>query len=175
LRKKRGRSSSFYSFFSSPREKELRPFLFLTVANGTFTSNSAYEGGASSPPLAAVTVRDSVFGGSSTNSNNSAELGGAIYNGVFGTLDVRGSTFSVNTASDSGGGLYNLGTATVQGGSTLSNNTAGSAGGGIFNGASGTLAVKDSTVLNNMAPLGADLYSLRALTLNDSTVGILGP
>jgi predicted outer membrane repeat protein len=146
----------------------------LTVANSTFTSNSAYEGGAIFSAFAAVTVRDSLFGGSSTNSNNSAELGGAIYNGVFGTLDVRGSTFSGNTASDSGGGIYNLGTATLQE-CSLSKNIAGSAGGGIFNGASGTLAVKDNTVLSNVAPLGADLSNLGALTLDDSTVGVLGP
>jgi hypothetical protein len=47
--------------------------------------------------------------------------------------------------------------------------------GGIFNAASGTLTVKDSTVLNNVAPLGADLYNLGALTLDDSTVGVIGP
>jgi hypothetical protein len=145
----------------------------LTVANTTFTGNSAYEGGGIYND-GATTVRDSVFGGSSTNSSNSAELGGAIFNGVLGTLDVRGSTFSGNTAGDSGGAVYNLGMATVQQ-CTLSANTAGSAGGGIFNGASGTLAVKDSTVLNNVAPLGADLYNLDALTLDDSTVGVIGP
>jgi hypothetical protein len=59
--------------------------------------------------------------------------------------------------------------------SFLSANIAASAGGGIFNGASGTLAVKDSTVLSNVAPLGADLYNLGALTLDDSTVGVIGP
>jgi hypothetical protein len=34
---------------------------------------------------------------------------------------------------------------------------------------------KDSTVLNNVASLGADIYNLGALTLNDSTVGVIGP
>jgi len=33
----------------------------------------------------------------------------------------------------------------------------------------------DSTVLNNVAALGADIYDLGALTLNDSTVGVVGP
>jgi predicted outer membrane repeat protein len=113
-------------------------------------------------------VRNSVFTG------NSATRGGGIYFGGGALLEVQGSSFSLNTASDSGGGLYNLGTATLQE-CTLSKNSAGSAGGGIFNGASGALAVKDSTVLNNVASLGADLYNLGALTLNDSTVGALGP
>jgi predicted outer membrane repeat protein len=140
----------------------------LTVANTTFTGNSASEGGGIFFPGGALTVRDSVF------TSNSATDGGGIYNGAFGTLDVRRSTFSGNTASDSGGGIYNLGTATLQE-CSLSKNSAGSAGGGIFNGASGTLAVKDGTVLSNAAPTGADIYNLGALTLDDSTVGVLGP
>jgi predicted outer membrane repeat protein len=98
--------------------------------------------------------------------------GGAIW--ASAAVDVRGGTFTSNTASDSGGGVYNLGTATLQQ-STLSGNTAGSAGGGIFNGASGTLAVKDSTMTNNVAPSGADIYNLGGLTLDDSTVGVIGP
>jgi hypothetical protein len=32
-----------------------------------------------------------------------------------------------------------------------------------------------STVLNNVAPHGADLYNLGAETLQDSTVGVIGP
>jgi hypothetical protein len=117
-----------------------------------------------------TTVRDSLFIG------NSAELGGAIYNNVaYGTLDVRGSTFRLNSASDSGGAIFNnAGTATIQE-STFSGNSAGSKGGGVFNAASGTLVVKDSTVLKNVAPLGADVYNLGALTLDDSTVGVIGP
>jgi predicted outer membrane repeat protein len=109
----------------------------------------------------------------STLSGNSASEGGAIYNVAPGTLLVRGCTFSANAASDSGGAIYNLGTATLLE-CTLSGNTAGGAG-GIFSGAPGALAVKDSTVLNNVAPLGADLYNLGALTLDDSTVGVIGP
>jgi predicted outer membrane repeat protein len=118
-----------------------------------------------------TTVRDCVFIG------NSAELGGAIYSSASygGMLDVRGSTFRLNSASDSGGAIFNnAGTATIQA-STFSGNSAGSKGGGVFNAATGTLVVKDSTVLMNVAPLGADIYNLGALTLDDSTVGVIGP
>ena len=110
-----------------------------------------------------------------TLSGNSASVeGGGIFNDPgSGVLAVRGSTFSGNSAGDSGGGIYHLGTATVQQ-STLSGNSGGSAGGGLFNGTSGTLAVKDSAVCGNTAPLGADLYNLGALTLDDSIVGVLG-
>ena len=89
-------------------------------------------------------------------------------------MDVLGSAFLSNSASDSGGGIDNLGTATVQE-STLSGNTAESDGGGLFNGTSGTLSVKDSKVLGNTAPSGADLYSLGVLILDDSTIGVIGP
>jgi hypothetical protein len=142
----------------------------LTVSDCTLSGNSADLGGGIFSDGAPTTVRDSVFTG------NSATQGGGIYFGAApGLLEVEGSTFTdKNTASDSGGGIYNLGTATVQE-CHLSGNTAGSAGGGIFNGASGTLTVKDSTVLHNVAPLGADLYNLGALTLDDSTVGVIGP
>ncbi len=87
---------------------------------------------------------------------------------------MRGSTFSGNSASDSGGCLYNPGTATLQE-CAVSANTAGSEGGGVFNGASGVLTIKDSSVLGNSAPSGAHLYNLGAVTLNDSTVGVIGP
>jgi hypothetical protein len=144
----------------------------LIVASSGFTGNSATDGGAIynrsdrfSRSLA--TVRDSIF------TANSAAEGGAIYNEFFGTLTVQGSTLTGNTAGDAGGGLYNLGTTTVQQ-STLTGNTAGATGGGAFNGVSGTLAVKDSTVLSNVAPFGADIYNLGALTLDDSTVGVIG-
>jgi hypothetical protein len=38
-----------------------------------------------------------------------------------------------------------------------------------------TLVIDDSVVLNNTAPQGADLYNLGNATLNDSTVGVIGP
>jgi predicted outer membrane repeat protein len=128
------------------------------------------EGGAIANVRDTTTVRDSLFSG------NSAELGGAIYNAPasYGALEVQGSLFTDNTAGDSGGGIYNLGTATVQE-STLSGNSAGSAGGGLFNAASGTLTIDDSHASGNAAPLGADLDNLGVATLYDSTVGVIGP
>jgi predicted outer membrane repeat protein len=142
----------------------------LTVRGGTtFSGNSATYGGAIyNQGGASATIRDSAF------TTNSAAEGGAVYNDASSTLEVQNSSFSTNTASDSGGGLYNLGTATLQQ-CGLSKNAAGSDGGGIFDGPSGMLAVKDSTLLSNSAPSGADLFYLGALTLDDSTVGVIGP
>jgi predicted outer membrane repeat protein len=98
--------------------------------------------------------------------------GGICSNG--GTLTVNDSTVSRNSATVSGGGIESFGTLTISG-STLSANTAGSVGGGIFNAASGTLTVKDCTVLNNVALLGADIFNLGTLIRDDSTVSVIGP
>jgi hypothetical protein len=133
-----------------------------TYGGGIYNANAFFPGGS-------VTVRDTVLTG------NSAIDGGAIYNDAGATLDIKGSsTLSSNTASDSGGGIYNLGMATVEE-STLSGNTAGSKGGGIYNAASGTLTVKNSTVLNNTAPSGADIYNLGTMALTGGTIGVIGP
>jgi hypothetical protein len=170
----------------------------LKVSNHSILSgNSAQEGGGLLN-IGTATVRDSALIGNSatagggiynfldgkldvvgsTLSGNSAVEGGGIYNDALGllggTLDVRSSTLTGNSAVDSGGGIYNAGTATLQE-CTLSGNSAGSAGGGIFNGTSGTLTLKDSNVTGNPAPSGADLFTLGAVTLDDSTVGVIGP
>jgi hypothetical protein len=151
----------------------------MTVSGCTLSGNSAGIGGALCNTVAVVisggtyteyagtlTVRDSLLVG------NDADEGGAIYNDSL--LAVRGSTLSGNTASSFGGGLLNLneGTATLQE-CSLSGNSAGDGGGGIFN--SGTLAIKDSKVLGNIAPIGADLFTFGAVTLDDSSVGVIGP
>jgi predicted outer membrane repeat protein len=141
-----------------------------SVSNCTLSGNSTDgNGGAIYNNAGTLTLSNS------TLSSNSAIDGAGIFN--TGLLDVHGCKLSANTASDSGGGIYNVGpysAATIEQ-SNLSGNTAGSAGGGIFNAASGTLTIDDSIVLNNSAPLGADVFNLGALTLNDSTVGVLGP
>jgi hypothetical protein len=151
----------------------------LTVQHSRISGNSATEGGGIfnvASALATVEVRDSWL------TDNSATEGGAIYNaGVtfsggsqLGALTVSGSTFTGNSAGDSGGSVYNAGTATLQQ-CTLSGNSAGSGGGGIFNAASGALTIDDSVVLHNVALVGADLDDLGSARLHDSTVGIIGP
>jgi hypothetical protein len=147
----------------------------LVVRGTTFLANTAVLGGGIFSSLGALTVTNSTFSGNTATANAFVPgEGGAIFTDG-GTLDVRGSTFTGNSASDFGGGIYNAnnGTVTLQQ-CTLSGNSAGSEAGGIYN-ASGTLTVKDSTVLNNLAPLGADIYNLGALILDDSIVGVIGP
>lgn len=135
--------------------------LSVTVRDSSFDHNSAEFGGAVFNP-GALTVSACTF------TANSAIEGGGIYNG--GTADVRGSAFTGDSASDSGGGLYNLGTASLQQ-STLSGNS-GTDGGGVFNGTSGTLSLKDSSLTDNFAVLGADLYNAGIVVVNDSIIGV---
>jgi hypothetical protein len=150
----------------------------LTVRGSTLSGNTATDfdfGGHHFPGrgggidnFGVATIQDSVLSG------DTGAVGGGIFNEAIATLDVRGSTFTGDTASDSGGALDNLGTATIQE-STISGNAAGSEGGGIFNDVTGLLAVKDSTVTGNTAPEGADLFALGSVTLDDSTVGVIDP
>jgi hypothetical protein len=100
--------------------------------------------------------------------------GGGIWNGSRTTATVTGGTLSGNSASNDGGGIWNDGTLTVSQ-STLSGNSAGSKGGGIFNSKSGTLTLRSSVVLNNLAPLGADLCNLGHFKLYTSTIGVIAP
>jgi hypothetical protein len=103
-----------------------------------------------------------------TNGNSGKNnSGGGIYN--FGTLTVNQSALSGNTANNnSGGGIYNdSGTLTVNQ-SMLSGNTA-SSGGGIYN-KSGTLMVNQGMVFGNAANFGGGIYNFGTLTVNQSTL-----
>jgi hypothetical protein len=150
----------------------------VTLSGCAFTGNTAtgsalvfgfgdVSGGGAIVNLQSMAIRDCMFTG------NSAGQGGAIFNDAPKELPltISGSTFTANTASDTGGALYNDSTATLQQ-CTLSGNTAANNGGGIFNAASGTVAVKDTTVLHNVALLGADLFNDHGnVTVNDSIIG----
>jgi hypothetical protein len=74
--------------------------------------------------------------------------GGGIYNEDNGILTIQESTVSENSASDSGGGIWNDGTLSIIS-SRFSGNSAGIHGGGIWN--RGTLSILASTVSGNTA------------------------
>jgi hypothetical protein len=103
--------------------------------------------------------------------------GGGLYTSFnSGMAIVTGSTLSGNSATYSGGGIYNgfSGTLTVSN-SILSGNTAGGGGGGIYNGRypyPGTLTVSNSTLSGNSATYsGGGIYNDHGtLTVNNSTL-----
>ncbi|MCV6591190.1 MAG: hypothetical protein OIF57_19515, partial [Marinobacterium sp.] len=143
------------------------------------TSVTGFGGGA-------VNVRDSasVTISNSILSNNSARgAGGAVYNEAGSTLNVTGSTIEHNVATD-GGGVYNLGTATITN-TIIRNNVASDdstpSGGGVFSGGlSGNLTVTGSTIIGNVAfatgsasgsvVRGGGITASRDFTLTNSTV-----
>jgi hypothetical protein len=98
--------------------------------------------------------------------NGSAFRGGGIVSGGGTTLTVTNSTFSGNSASFQGGGIFNGGTLAIAN-STFYGNSAGSEGGGIFNG--GTLTVTNSTFSGNSADSGGGMSNGGTLTLTNST------
>jgi predicted outer membrane repeat protein len=100
----------------------------------------------------------------STISGNHATYGGGIYNsgghlilGVGCHLTITNCSIFGNTATDQGGGIYNLGDLTVTN-STISDNSA-SYGGAIENAftlaivSEGRLGIRNSTVSNNLATI----------------------
>ena len=116
-----------------------------------------------------------------TISNNTASIGGGIYNGVIfssiggsrnNSATITDSEITGNTVSSSGGGIYNSGTLTVLG-STVSDNTATDKGGGICS--FGTLTVTDCIISGNSASgthsvEGGGIWSWGALTVTSCTI-----
>lgn len=104
--------------------------------------------------------------------NFAGTLGGGIYNTDTGTLTVRTSTLSSNTAGK-GGGIANDGTSTVQRCTLNANQTTGDddtgGGGGIFN--AGTLTVQNSTLSgNHTADAGGGIFSAGTLFVQNCTI-----
>jgi hypothetical protein len=104
------------------------------------------------------------------NGSATGATGGGIRNS--GTLTLINTTVSGNSASLTGGGIFNAagGLATVTN-STVSGNSAGVEGGGIFNG--GALTMVSSTISGNTAGGGAGgggIRNLVSLTVIGSTI-----
>jgi hypothetical protein len=169
----------------------------LTVSNSTLDNNTAGgtqpdpPGGGTGlvPPSpgdgGAIYNAGTLTVSNSTLDNNTAtdtgdpigSDGGGIFNAPGASVTITGSTLSGNFAVQAGGGIYNGGTMTLSG-STVSLNGASvgeaETGGGIYNAKRASLTVTGaSTVLNNTATLGADIYNLGQERISkDSTVGI---
>ncbi len=138
----------------------------LTVANCVVTGNSTAFNGGGINNNGSLTVNNSVV------SDNTAFYGGGISNNPFAGLTVKDSTITNNSAltpSGFGGGINNLGTATITG-SVVSNNS-GANGGGIFSSYlldPASVTITGSTISNNTG------YSGGGLELQFSTATITG-
>ena len=141
----------------------------MTVANDTFTGNSATDGGGIYNE-GTLTVDNSTFTNNSGLVGDSSCGGGGIYNGglsaVGGVLIVTNSNFTNNTG-DCGGGISNQGALTVTD-STFTDNPA-VHGGGIYN-RSSLVTVTSSTFTGNSSNDGGGIYNdLGTLMATDNT------
>ena len=135
----------------------------MTIANAITTDNGS--GGGINNNGTLTVSHTTIF-------NNTAGVGGGIYNSNTGRLKVTHATISGNTAQD-GAGIENIGTLTVSH-TTFFGNPSGvdSTGGGIDN--FGTLTVSRSTISHNGATKGGGIYNNGTLALSHTTISNVG-
>jgi hypothetical protein len=135
----------------------------LTIANGHTTL--ATEPGAGIFNYGDLTINQATI---RNNAVAGPSNGGGIFNSLNATLAVNNTTLFGNTCSANGGGICNLGTATITN-AVIKNNTVYAQGGGIAN--SGTLTVTGTTFSGNYgAQLGGGLYNNGNATISNSTL-----
>lgn len=159
----------------------------LTITNSTISENSAYEGGGINNVNGTLTVTNSIVskntasrGGGIYNTygslavintdidKNSASYGGGIYNDYHAlSLTVTDSTFTNNSVTVSGGGIYTAGNLSTITDSTFTQNLA-LYGGGIIN--SGELIIIGSTLSKNSTQSGGGIDNLGTLTVINSVI-----
>jgi len=124
------------------------------VAGDRAGNSQAYDGGAISNDGTLTLVSSTVSG------NSASQNGGGIYND--GTLKLVSSTVTSNRATTFGGGIANMGRAaqTALTFCTISGNSASHSGGGIWNGADNgarQLVIRISLVAGNRATQSPDI------------------
>ena len=117
-----------------------------------------------------------VIEGSSLIINETSNgYGGAIYNTVDGVVTISDSSLSQNTSYEDGGAIYNNeGSVTVTGGTSFSTNSAtntGNGDGGAITNNGGTLSINDSVLSSNTAANGGGAIRSEggSLTLTNNT------
>ncbi|MDF1743308.1 MAG: peptidylprolyl isomerase [Gimesia sp.] len=146
----------------------------LTITNSSFISNSTAFASTTGGGISATNTTSTITG-STFHDNQSSGSGGGLYQ-LAGTLSVRNSTFSENSAQlENGGGIYTGADTISVVNSTISGNSAFSNGGGIYfadvlNFTSGT--VNNSTIAKNNAFLnGGGLHSeFNVITVNNTII-----
>jgi hypothetical protein len=140
----------------------------LTVTDG---STSTGGGGVNVAPDATATLVGDVL------SNNVARYGSGVQNEVGGTLTMSDDTVSNDGSStnneEQGGGLYNLGTATLTDDTFSDDSVGNQGGGGIFN--TGTLGLTDDTLTDDSSSGatgsgGALVNETGTVTMTDDTL-----
>jgi hypothetical protein len=165
-------SNAYGTIYSSPIGLPLITSRITIEGNG---ATIARQGNAPAFGLLAVDFSADLTLQSITLSGGCSGSGGGVLNS--GTLSIKDSTISGNTANFGGGGVYNYpGTLTVEN-STISGNRAGR-GGGLFSapnpyvwGISGFLTITNSTISGNTADQGAGVFNSQFCHGNPSFPG----
>ncbi len=143
----------------------------LSVVNSTISGNEASSGGGIAN-IGTLTLTNSTISGNFASGSggfgafdNVAGGGGGIENTGFGSVTIRDSTLSGNSAENvgikrsSGGGVDNSGFGTMRViNSTITGNSAAN-GGGISNTSFSGLTLTDSTISDNSAAFGGGIYA----------------
>jgi hypothetical protein len=161
----------------------------LMVRNSILSGNAAAFGGAAIynygyGDLIPFSVFASVEMSDSTISDNSAVFGAGVYSdGSFegnAFLTITNCTISGNTASDSGGGIYNNGEAksgnayVSVSNSTISGNSAGLGGAIVSDGTQGggaIVGITTCTISDNSAGVGGGIYNQTTTTRSGLGIG----
>ncbi|MHC4735386.1 MAG: choice-of-anchor Q domain-containing protein, partial [Planctomycetota bacterium] len=131
-----------------------------TLVNCTFGGNSAKNGGAMYNDHSRPTVTDSNFSG------NSARFGGGVYNfgGVydlsFSSPKLNNCTFSENSASSYGGGIFNFESSPLVANCEFTGNSARFYAGGMYNSKDSNPMLGNCTFSGNSANYGGAIFCL---------------
>ncbi|MEO8609269.1 MAG: right-handed parallel beta-helix repeat-containing protein [Chloroflexota bacterium] len=118
----------------------------MDIHNSVFFGNTASfgNGGAIQNEANATLNSSSIF------DNDAFFNGGAVYNYTTGTMTINSSSFYANSTGSLGGAMLSFGTLNLRN-STVSDNTAGNKGGAVYNGFNGTATIINSTISGNSA------------------------
>jgi fibronectin-binding autotransporter adhesin len=145
------------------------------TGNTTFTYGGMfnYGGAIGNEASGTLTIANSTFTSNSASDTSDQGSGGAIFNDTGASLALTNSTLTNNHTFAIGGGIYNAGTMTVTSSTFQSNSataTGNPTGGAIANVSSGTLAVTSSTISGSAAYTGASIYNAGNLTVTSTTI-----
>ena len=123
----------------------------VTIDGGNVIGNTAAgTGGGIINFAGSLTIQNNSFvaDNKATNSGGFGGDGGGIYNEFGATLTVSGSSVSANEAAERGGGIFNVGTVSLQN-TLVDDNDADDTGGGIFSSGGSVSLSGTSRVVDN--------------------------
>jgi hypothetical protein len=138
----------------------------VTASNVTLSGNNAYYGGGIDNDSGSASGNIALTLSNVTLLDNSATVGGGIDNN--GSETITGATFSGNTATQQGGGIYNYRASLTLSNAIIGGNNSAPQGGGIWTQA--PLTLRNVLIGGNSATDGGGIYNYGALTVSNLTI-----